>query len=92
MSTGEGACIICLESTPSPVQSGCACRSETGLVHIGCLIENAVAQQPHRGNEVWRQCQTCGQQFTGAMRTGLAFAWFLRGCDESEESEEQLSA
>jgi hypothetical protein len=88
----ECACIVCLDSDPPPIQSGCACRSDTGLAHVGCLIEKAVAQQPHRGNAVWWECQTCGQQFTGAMRTGLAEAWWSRVCDEAEESAERLSA
>ena len=61
------ACIVCLDSDPPPIQSGCACRSDTGLAHVGCLIEKAVAQQPHRGNAVWWECQTCGQQLTGAI-------------------------
>ena len=62
------------------------------LAHVGCLIEKAVAQQPHRGNAVWWECQTCGQQFTGAMHRGLAEAWWSRMCDEAEESEERLAA
>ena len=88
----ECACIICLDSDPPPIQSGCACRSDTGLAHVGCLIEKAVAQQPQRGNAVWWGCQTCGQQFTGAMRTGLAEAWWSRVFDEAEESAERLAA
>ncbi len=52
---------------------------------VRCLIEKAVAQRPHRSNAVWWECQTCGQPFTGAMRTGLAEAWWSRVCDESEE-------
>ncbi len=41
---------------------------------------------------MWWECQTCGQRFTGAMRTGLAEAWWSRVCDEAEESEERLWA
>jgi uncharacterized protein (DUF2267 family) len=88
----ECACIVCLDSDPPPIQSGCACRSDTGLAHVGCLIEKAVAQLPHRGYAVWWKCQTCGQQFTGAMQTGLAEAWWSRVCDEEEESAERLRA
>ena len=88
----ECACIVCLDSDPPPIQSGCACRSDTGLAHVGCLIEKAVAQHPHRGTKVWWKCQTCGQPFTGAMRTGLAEAWWSRKCDEAEESAERLAA
>jgi hypothetical protein len=85
-------CTICLDSDPPPIQSGCACRSDTGLAHVGCLIEKAVAQQPHRGKKAWRECQTCGHDFTGAMRTGLAEAWWLRVRDQAEESVERLAA
>ena len=89
-------CIICLDSDPPPIQSGsesgCACRSDTGLAHLDCLIEKAVSQQPHRGTKVWWQCQTCGQYFTGAMRTGLGEAWWSRVCDQAEESAQRLGA
>ncbi len=88
----ECVCIVCLDSHPPPIQSGCACRSDAGLAHVGCLIEKAVAQQPHRGNAVWWECQTRGQQSTGEMRTGLAEAWWSRVCDEAEESAEWLAA
>ena len=63
--------IICLDSDPPPIQSSFACRSDGGLAHLDCLIEKAVSQQAHRGNEVWYRRQTCGQDFTGAMLTGL---------------------
>ena len=92
MEPHECVCIVCLDSDPPPIQSGCACRSDTGLAHVGCLIDKAVVQQPHRGNAAWWKCQTCGQQFTGAMRTELAEAWWSRMCDEVEESEELLLA
>jgi hypothetical protein len=49
-------CIICMDSEPPPIQSGCACRSDTGLAHVECLIDKAVSQQPHRGTKVWWEC------------------------------------
>ena len=88
----ECVCTICLDSDPPPIQSGCACRSDSGLAHLDCLIEKALSQRPHRGFEVWWQCQTCGQGFTGAMLTGLGEAWWSRVCDQAEESEERLCA
>ncbi len=92
-SSAEAACcIICLDSDPPPIQSGCACRSDTGLAHLDCLIEKVVSQQAHRGTKVWWECQTCGQRFTGAMRTGLGEAWWSRMCDQAEESAERLCA
>jgi hypothetical protein len=32
-------CIICLDSHPPVIQSGCACRSDSGLAHLDWLIE-----------------------------------------------------
>ena len=87
----ESVCLVCFDSHPPPIQSGCACRSGGGLAHVGCLIEKAVSQ-PHRGDAAWYECQTCKQQFTGAMRTGLAEAWWSRVSDQVEETEERLCA
>jgi hypothetical protein len=87
-----GSCFICLESDPPPIQSGCACRSDGGLAHVECLIAKAVAQQPHRGNEVWWECQTCKQDFTGMVRTRLGEVWMSRVCDRAEENLERLDA
>ena len=88
----ECVCIICYASDPPPIQSGCACRSDSGLAHVDCLIEKAVSQQAHRGFKAWYECQTCKQDFTGAMRTGLGEAWWSRVCHEAEESDERLWA
>ena len=85
-------CIIFLDSDPPPIQSGCACRSDTGLAHLDCLNEKAVSQQAHRGYEVWWECQTCGPDFTGAMLPGLGEAWWSRVCVQAEESAERLWA
>ena len=88
----QPACYLCLGSDPPPIQSGCACRSDTGLAHVACLIDKAVAQQRHRGAAVWWECQTCGQQYTGATRRALAEAWWARVRDEHERNEERLCA
>ncbi len=88
----ECVCIICYASVPPPIQSGCACRSDSGLAHVDCLIAKAVSQQAHRGGKVWWECQTCEQRFTGPMRTGLGEAWWSRVCEQAEESEERLCA
>ena len=87
-----GLCIICWDHDPPPIQSGCACRSDTGLAHATCLIEKAVSQQPHRGYEVWSKCQTCKQSFLGSMQTALGEAWWSRVVDQAEESDERLAA
>jgi hypothetical protein len=85
-------CFICYESEPRPIQSGCACRADGGSVHIECLVEVAVSQSAHRGSNAWAECQTCKQEFTGAVRTGLAEAWWARMRDADEESNERWCA
>lgn len=69
-----GECVICLESGPPPVQSGCGCRGDAGLAHAACLIQKAVAQRANRGPGAWTRCQTCRQEFAGAMGLVLAQA------------------
>ena len=92
MTADGGACIICLDASPPPIQSGCACRGDSGLAHIACLVRAAASQQAQRGNETWRQCQTCKQDYTGAMQTGLAEAWRSRVAGQAAESDERLAA
>ena len=92
MPADESACTICLDTSPPPIQSGCACRGDGGLAHIDCRVQAAALQHAQRGNDVWRQCQTCQQEFTGAMRTGLAEAWRSRVADQAAESAERVAA
>ena len=87
-----GSCIICYETDPQPIQSGCACRGLGGLAHVGCIIDVAASQAAHRGTSAWRNCQTCKQEFTGAMLNGLAEAWWSRVRDQPEDSSERLEA
>ena len=66
---GEGgACVICLDSEPAPIQSGCACRSDAGLAHVACMARYAAS------GGGWRVCRTCKRPFTGRMLVGLAEA------------------
>ncbi len=88
----NGACIICLDTTPPPIQSGCACCGGGELAHLDCLVQVAASQQKRRGDIVWCQCQTCKQDFTGAMLTGLAEAWRSRVAGQAAESSERLEA
>ena len=97
MPAESGSCIICLDTSPPPIQSGCACRGDSGLAHIACLVQAAASQQARRGNgvwatAVWRQCQTCKQDYTGAMQTGLAEAWRSRVVGQAAENTELLEA
>jgi hypothetical protein len=86
----SATCIICLESDPPAIRCGCACRGDSGLAHIDCLVSKAVWQQKHRGDAVWVTCQTCGQRFTGAMQMGLAENLWSRVCDLPRQSIRRL--
>jgi hypothetical protein len=92
MAAHGAACIICLDTSPPPIQSGCACRGDSGLAHIACLVQAAASQQAQRGSDVWNRCQTCNQRYTGAMLTGLAEAWRSRVAGQAAESAERLQA
>jgi tetratricopeptide (TPR) repeat protein len=87
-------CVICLDAdaSPAPIQSGCACRGEAGLAHVGCRVRAAEAQAQHRGRAAWWECQTCKQHFTGEMRRGLAEAWWARVRGRAEDDSERISA
>ena len=87
-----GACFVCLEASPPPIQMGCACRGDAGLAHIGCLIHAAASRAAHGSNAGWWQCSTCKQDFTGAMQIGLAEERWLRVRDQPAESKDRLAA
>jgi hypothetical protein len=67
-----GACIICYDSHPPPIDSGCGCRSGNELAHPNCRVKLASFQHAHRGWNVWETCQTCQRSFGGKMRNLLA--------------------
>ena len=85
--------VICLDSSPPLLQSGCACRGDAGLAHVACRVKAAESQAPVKEGCVWWDCQTCKQAFTGAMQRGLAEACLskVRG-REQEEGEWQMAA
>ena len=83
--------VICLDASPPPIQSGCACRGNNGLA-IDCRVQAAVSQLAQQRFSRWWQCQTCKQHSTGAMQLGLARAWQSRVSAEAQDSEERLAA
>ena len=87
-------CFICLDAdaSPAPMQSGCACRGQAGLAHVGCRARAAEVQAQHRGWAGWWECQTCKQAFTGDMQRGLADAWWAQVSGRAEDDAERLSA
>jgi tetratricopeptide (TPR) repeat protein len=89
----EGSCIICLDGDPRPIQSGCACRGDAGLSHVECRAKDAAHRTKNRGDvKGWWECGTCGQRFTGAMKLGLAEAWWSTAQRLPEEGGQRLKA
>ena len=89
----EGACFICLDTSPPPVQCGCACRGDSGLAHVGCLVQAAESREANGGGKGgWWACRTCKNNFTGAVSIGLAEALWLRVRDQPAESSDRLEA
>jgi tetratricopeptide (TPR) repeat protein len=88
------ACIVCLdsESDPPPIQAGCACRSDTGLVHVACAVACAKAMHKKHGHDAWRRCGTCKQAFTGAVQLALGLAWWRHASAMSPCTERTLAA
>ena len=89
----EACCVICLDSSPPLLQSGCACRGDAGLAHVACRVKAAEWQAPGKKGRAWWECQTCKQAFTGAMQRGLAEArWSKVRGREQEDGEWQMAA
>jgi hypothetical protein len=82
-------CIICLDvGDPPPIQSGCGCRGDAGLAHVGCRAEAAVHRIRFEDDPGgYTVCVTCDQLFTGHMGMELAEArcWAVRNFDEDDE-------
>jgi hypothetical protein len=90
-----GACIICFEKDPQPLQSGCGCRGDAGLAHIGCRAtdaEHAVRSRRSNCEIAWGFCRTCGQQFTGTMLLGLALKRWCHAQRLPKEDRERVDA
>jgi hypothetical protein len=88
-----GACIICLESDPPPIQSGCACRGDAGLAHVECRAEDAAHRMASSNTtKGWWVCGTCGQGFTGFMLLGLAELWWSKAQRLPKENEQRIIA
>jgi hypothetical protein len=88
--TEASVCIICLDvGDPPPIQSGCGCRGDAGLAHVGCRVE-AAAHKTRSGDGIgWESCATCHQNFTGQMQMGLAEARWSTLQDVDEQDEER---
>lgn len=90
---GDDACTICLESDPTPVQKGCACRGDAGLAHLDCLIQAASHKQESSGSaEGWTECMTCNHLFNGSIAAGLAAEFKRRSEGHPEKWVEFIAA
>ena len=56
------------------------------------LRQGGAGPRGAQGLRWWFTCQTCEQEFTGAMRIGLANAWWSKVRDRAEEDPERLAA
>ncbi len=62
-----GACIICLDTSPPPIQSGCACRGDSGCKqHYTGAMQTGLA-------EAWRS-RVAGQAAESTERLALEHA------------------
>lgn len=68
------ACFICLQESPPPIRTGCACRGSAGVAHPECLRDSATFQEQHRPH-AWTKCQTCNHDYTGELQIALTQAW-----------------
>ena len=83
-------CFVCMDTedpmepmiTPrvsSAMRTGCACRSELALAHVGCL---ARAAEESKQDFAWWSCRTCRKVFTGPMREKLALEFLARANED----------
>jgi hypothetical protein len=63
----------------SVLRTGCACRSDLALAHVGCL---ARAAEESKQDFAWWSCRTCKKVFTGPMRERLAAEFLARTSDD----------
>jgi hypothetical protein len=79
MAADGGACIICLDTSPPPIQSGCACRGDSGLAHIACLVRAAASQYAFTGASTNNRREHQGWGFPNLQRIWdrlRAESWF----------------
>jgi hypothetical protein len=69
-------------SASSVFRTGCACRSELALAHVGCL---ARAAEESKQDFAWWSCRTCKKVFTGPMREMLAAEFLARTSDDKSD-------
>ena len=80
---GAGStCVFCFEPG-GLVRTGCACRGECAVLHVGCLVR---AIRASGLQEAWIRCRLCNQEFTGPLSCALAQtrAGLAASCERDE--------
>lgn len=85
-------CFICLDHSPVPISSGCACRGSAGYVHMDCMVKAAEQSFVNNRETVWFICHVCCGKFTGDLHYRLAEAWMLATNDKNAYDEERIHA
>ena len=70
----DAECNICLERDDLLIPLGCACRGKSAYGHLACRAKAAMSRGIQEW-DAWHTCDTCKQDFTGAMQLGLARRW-----------------
>ena len=65
----DGRCYVCLEEGGT-MHGGCACRAESGRVHLRCAIGMAETNKKR-----WTWCPTCEQYWTGPFALEMNRGW-----------------
>ena len=90
----SSTCFICLEphsgasSSQFLLHGGCACRGGSGFAHVACIAK--AAQETNE--DMWEDCPTCKQMWTGQMALGLARACVASQASRPEEDRARLNA
>ena len=61
-------CVFCFEPR-GLVRTGCACRGDNAVVHVGCLSRAVIASG---SQAAWIRCRLCNQEYTGVASCALA--------------------
>ena len=73
-------CVFCFEPR-GLVRTGCACRGDNAVVHVGCLARAVIASG---SQAAWIRCRLCNQEYTGVASCALAQKRAQQACTGAE--------
>ena len=92
--TSDARCYICLEG--GDLVRGCACRGNSGFVHLKCMIDHGNSIEVRPGWSIlehWCRCLYCKQKFHSSVGCSMAVAcWALHYHRQPERDEIRLRA